>query len=147
MWFLTGGGQISHLTSSFLILCCREWKPQWSKESQQGIISPNIYRLICNVTCLHTLYTMVGNAAPAQGVLQPQGYFPSSHSPRTVNPHCTLLCCNLSLSQSFQAQWYISLYFPWQKYRLVFSILLLISSDPHWLLFLLWVCPISVHNY
>lgn len=128
------------------MLCCREWKPQWSKESQQDIISPNIYRLICNVTCLHTLDITVANAAPVQGVLQPQEYFPSSHH-STVNRHCVLLRCNLSLSQSFQALWHILLYFPWQKHHFVFSIILLSSSGPHWLLFLLWICPISVYNW
>lgn len=41
--------------------------------------------------------------------------------------HCPVLHCDLSLSQSFQA---LLFYFPWQKYHIAFSILLLISSVP-----------------
>lgn len=71
-----------------MFLCCMEWKPYWSKECHQYSIFPNIYMVFCTVTCLHTSYTMVGNAAPVQGVLQSHGHFP-------VSLHSTLPCLTL----------------------------------------------------
>lgn len=57
--------------------------------------------------------------------------------------HCPGLHCNLSLGQSFQA---LLFYFPWQKCHIASSIPLLSSSGPCWVLFLLWISPISVHQ-
>lgn len=144
LWFRTRGGQIALFTPSFLWFCAA-----WNA-SPTGVVrgintSPSqVSTGVSAQLPLCTHFTPLwGMWHQLRAFCSHRGIFLPLSPARWL--HTALYCTAVLVrDQSFQAKWYVLLYFPWQKYHVAFPVLLLSSSDPHWLLFLLWIYPISV---